>query len=472
MFALFISYRREDSAGYAGRLHEELEERFGAGQVFRDVDTLRPGQDFEDAIRERLAQCRACVVMIGPGWLKSQNAAGQRRLDQPGDYVAMEIAAALARPDVLVVPVLVGGATMPSPDELPEAIRSLARRHAFTAREETWEADMNRLAATLNPNPPAGNTQKDATRATSRYGIVAGVAALILIALAAFFLRPPASSDAASTSSNASVTGSATDPGAATVAIASPAFAIDIPTSGAEVSHGDIIYTPVAGSVQARAGMTRVWIRLRVSNEGFYDANLWDDSFRLVSGSSVVAPNGGLNEILEKRSIRQVVIRFDIPSAPSRAVLRISDKGRSGDIPLDLTGNGSPAKHDEPDPGDAYSRATFTSISRVDQPLLAADGLTTTLQRISNRHFVNKQRITVGVRWMNGSRYPMSSGDLLLRLSSGGETLAPVKQPSEVIDAGATFTDDVVFELPPQARQAVLKAGIRAQTHEIPLDVK
>ena len=166
MSTVFISYRREDSAGYAGRLHEELEERLGAGTVFRDVDTLRAGQDFEEAIRSRLHQCGACVVMIGPGWVKSQTASGQRRLDQPGDYVVMEIAAALTRPDVLVVPVLVGGANMPSPDDLPESIRPLARRHAFSVRDETWEADMDRLAATLDPD---GLKRRSATTTPAAY---------------------------------------------------------------------------------------------------------------------------------------------------------------------------------------------------------------------------------------------------------------------------------------------------------------
>lgn len=476
MLVVFISYRREDSAGYAGRLHEELEGRFGAGRIFRDVDTLRPGQDFEDAIREQLMQCQACVVMIGPGWLKSQDAAGQRRLDKPTDFVAMEIAAALKRPDVLVVPLLVGGATMPAPDDLPERIRPLARRHALTARDETWEADMDRLALTLNPDTRA--VERHESKAASwpaslrRFAAPLGVAILVLIA-AVFFARQRAAVPAEpNVSTNQAGAASATDPDSAAAAATGQASAIEIPTSGAEVSHGDIIYTPVAGSLQPRGAVKRVWIRLRVSNEGYYSANVWDDSFRLLVGGSAVAPNGALNEILERRSIRQYVIRFDVPSTQSRAILRILDKDQSGDIPLDLTSSGSPAKHDEADPGDAFSRATFTSISTVDQPLLDADGLVTTLRRISNRHFVNKQRITVGVTWMNNGRYAIASGDLILRLASGGDTRAPVKEPSEVIAAGARLSDDVVFELPPQARQGVLTATIHGKTREVPLEVK
>jgi len=76
MPAIFISYRREDSAGYAGRMHEELEGRLGPDQVFRDADTLRAGQDFEDAIRQRLRHCQTCLVLIGPNWARSQTACG------------------------------------------------------------------------------------------------------------------------------------------------------------------------------------------------------------------------------------------------------------------------------------------------------------------------------------------------------------------------------------------------------------
>ena len=139
MAAAFISYRREDSAGYAGRLHEDLEERLGRAQVFRDAESLRAGQDFVAAIEERLRACHVCFVLIGPGWLDARTSAGARRLDSADDYVAMEIAAALARPGMLVVPVLVGGATIPASDHLPERLRPLARRHAVTVRDETWE---------------------------------------------------------------------------------------------------------------------------------------------------------------------------------------------------------------------------------------------------------------------------------------------------------------------------------------------
>ena len=139
---IFISYRRGESAGYAGRLQESLERRVGKGTVFRDVDDLAPGQDFVNAITDRLRDGRACLVLIGRQWLRATDVAGRPRLALPDDYVRLEIEAALARSDLLVVPVLVEGATMPSVEDLPPTIHALSRRHALSLRDESWDADV------------------------------------------------------------------------------------------------------------------------------------------------------------------------------------------------------------------------------------------------------------------------------------------------------------------------------------------
>lgn len=467
MPSTFISYRREDSAGYAGRLHEDLEERIGAGQVFRDVDTLQAGQDFEAAIRQRLAQCSACVVMIGPGWLRSQTASGQRRLDQPGDYVVMEIAAALTRPDVAVIPVLVGGATMPAADDLPESIRPLVRRQALSIRDETWNADLDRLATALTDRTRPRHDGLPAAVGVGggRSVVLAGlVIAGLALVLAVVWLYRSGSSPVPSASNGPG--GGRPDSSAAAEG---PAYAIDIPTSGAEVAYGNLIYTPVAGSVQSRGSSTRVWLRVRVSNDGFYDANVWDSSFRLVVGGSVVAPNGGLNEVLEHRSIRQYVVRFDVPSKPARAILRIVSQDKSADVPLDLTANGQPARHEDADEGDALSRATVSTLASRPLPLLDKDGMVLSITRIGNRHFANLQRIRMEVEWKNGGRYPTATGDVVLRLQVGGETLAPASSPSEAVDGGSTYRGDVVFDVPPTARQAVVQASFRGAMQELPL---
>ena len=484
--AIFISYRREDSAGYAGRLHEELAERFSAAEVFRDVDTLRAGQDFDEAIRRRLEQCGTCVVMIGPGWLHAHNAAGQRRLGSPCDYVTMEIAAALAKPGVTVVPVLVGGATMPSPDDLPEVLRPLARRHAFTAREETWEADMDRLAALLPRSSGAASSRSSADGRVSRYSVPA-VVLLLVVLLGAGIVgwrtwgaagtdghdgdrsNAERSSSSASDGGPGSADTTSSAGGAATDA---PAYAIDVPPGMGEVAHGDLIYAVVAGSVQRRGSGMRVWLRIRASNEGFGNANFWDDSFRLIAGGQTIAPGSGLNEVLERRSIRQGVIRFDLPTVQRTATLRIIDRDRSGDLPLDLSGNGSPPKHDEQDPRDALSHAVLTWVVRDEFPLIDGDGVTTAVLRVSRRAFVNTQRITMVVKWTNTGRYAIATGDLLVRLAVSGEVLAPFKMPSEVVEPGSTYIGDIVFDVPPSLAKATLRATLRETVKEQELTLK
>ncbi|WP_068639557.1 toll/interleukin-1 receptor domain-containing protein [Thauera butanivorans] len=147
MPSLFVSYRREDSAGFAGRLTDALEQRLGAGSVFRDVDDIRPGADFEIAIEHSLRQVQAVLVVIGPGWLAASRD-GERRLDRADDHVRREIECALASGKP-VVPVLVGGAAMPAVEALPPSLRGLANRHALSLDDASWPADLQRLYAAL-----------------------------------------------------------------------------------------------------------------------------------------------------------------------------------------------------------------------------------------------------------------------------------------------------------------------------------
>jgi hypothetical protein len=144
---IFISYRRDDAAGYAGRIEEALERRFGHGAVFRDVLDIAPGEDFVAAIRKRLAGAQTVLVLIGPRWAGG-DAGGTRRIDDADDFVRLEVAMALDS-GVHVVPVLLPGASMPAESSLPEGLKPLARRNAMTVGETHWQADIDRLAASI-----------------------------------------------------------------------------------------------------------------------------------------------------------------------------------------------------------------------------------------------------------------------------------------------------------------------------------
>lgn len=143
---VFISYRRQDSQSAAGRLADSLEQRFGKAQIFRDVETIQPGVDFVEAIEGALSSCSAMLVVIGRRW-KGDNGE-QNRLLLANDWIRLEIAAALKR-GIRVIPVLVEGASPPAEADLPEDIKSLARRQALTLADERWDYDVQQLAAAL-----------------------------------------------------------------------------------------------------------------------------------------------------------------------------------------------------------------------------------------------------------------------------------------------------------------------------------
>lgn len=148
MDGIFISYRRDDSAGYAGRLYDRLAAHFGSDRVFMDVEGIEPGVDFVSAIEDAVASCRVLIVMIGDEWTHAIDAAGRRRLDDPGDFIRIETATALQR-GIRVVPVLVGGAVMPLADELPPDLKPLTRRQAIEINHKQWEASSGELIRTL-----------------------------------------------------------------------------------------------------------------------------------------------------------------------------------------------------------------------------------------------------------------------------------------------------------------------------------
>lgn len=153
MGTLFISYRRDDSRGFAGRLEDDLNEHFGDAQVFRDRE-IPAGTNFAAYLERHLAKAEVVLVVIGPNWLDARDAAGGRRLDAPQDWVRREITLALAT-DVAVVPVLVGGATMPAADDLPAPLAPLAGRQGFMLSDHRWAQELDELVEQLARLSPA-----------------------------------------------------------------------------------------------------------------------------------------------------------------------------------------------------------------------------------------------------------------------------------------------------------------------------
>lgn len=145
---LFISYRREETAGHAGRLYDAMAERFGESNVLMDIG-LTPGIDFAKRIEEAVGECRVVVAVIGPRWASVPDEQGRSRLADPEDFVRLEVGTALHRSGITVIPALVAEARMPDPDDLPEDLRALAHRDAVELSDQRWRYDVGRLMSAL-----------------------------------------------------------------------------------------------------------------------------------------------------------------------------------------------------------------------------------------------------------------------------------------------------------------------------------
>ena len=211
--AIFISYRRDDTEGEAGRLFDDLTRSFGENSVFMDVAGINPGVDFRKAIDDNVASCGVLLAVIGPTWATITDSSGTRRLDDANDFVRLEIASALAR-EIAVIPVLVHDAKMPHPGQLPENLKDLAFRNSVELTHVRWNSDVqlltNALARYVDPSaatntspihatvavqlpPPTPPAEKSDASHRSNAPLILGIAAAAVLAIGAVgyhFLHP------------------------------------------------------------------------------------------------------------------------------------------------------------------------------------------------------------------------------------------------------------------------------------------
>jgi hypothetical protein len=183
------SHRREETAYPAGWLYDRLSDRYG-GQIFKDVDAIEPGDDFVEAINRAVGSCDVLLALVGDQWLTITDADGRRRLDDPDDFVRVEIEAALTR-NVRVIPILVARARMPRTDELPAGMAGLVRRQALELSPSRFDLDTSRLLKVLDttlaevrkgPDGPTRSRKRTWGRSRPLLvgWVVAGIAALII----------------------------------------------------------------------------------------------------------------------------------------------------------------------------------------------------------------------------------------------------------------------------------------------------
>ena len=179
---LFLSYRRDDTGGRAGRLFDALVTRYGHDAVFQDVNTVEPGLNFVQQVEVAIKSSDVVLVVIGPQWLSSPAPEGGRRVDRPDDFVRSELTIALDA-DVRVVPVLVDGATLPLARDLPDGLVPLLERQAVSIDDVSWREDVDSLIRRLEGEP-----RPDGVPARRRMPVGVGavlVAMVIAVALAA-----------------------------------------------------------------------------------------------------------------------------------------------------------------------------------------------------------------------------------------------------------------------------------------------
>jgi TIR domain len=288
--AIFISYRRDDTEGEAGRLFDDLVRTFGDDSVFMDVAGINPGIDFRKAIDDNVATCGVLLAMIGPGWATITSSSGERRLDDANDFVRLEVASALAR-NIAVIPVLVHDAKMPRPDQLPDNLKDLAYRNSVEITHARWNSDVQLLTKALGQYvasssytntepvhatvsvqlpPPNAPAERPAPAKGSKMPLIAGVGAAVIVAIgvAAFFALHHSGSAEPSANLTTPVAAQGGSPSPASGAQAPPAVADWAkPMMGAWVADGANAMTGTSQDPSPNRKANEL-ARLEVSGQG------------------------------------------------------------------------------------------------------------------------------------------------------------------------------------------------------------
>jgi TIR domain len=470
--SIFICYRRDDSAGHTGRLRDALAAEFGPDQIFRDLDTIQPGDDFLQAMSGGIASCQVFLVVIGRNWLTATGADGGRRLDDPSDHVRAEVAEALQR-GVRIIPVLVQRASMPSAAELPESIRALADRNAIELDDDGWQSDVTRLADAIRRDVGRPRTAPTASTRLSRGRWAAIVVGLAVLALAIGVSnrlggRTPTSSGTQGTPGQPPVLAGG---GGVERAPGSNAFISETKATlprGSEAAVGALVYDLVDASVGTRGHGRALALRIRVANHGRYDANFWDASFRLQIEGETYAPDSGLNEIVAAETTKEDSVTFPLPASASAATLRITNGGETGEIPIDLSGR----RGITPDQAAELRRAGKQTFAVAIDPAAAQlrfDSVACEIRSASLHRYANKSTLTLNVRARNTGGYDVDFGDGHFRLVQGDSVRAPVSGVSAVIPHGGTLDAAIVFDVPLDASDVVVRTRYGDVSRDLPL---
>jgi hypothetical protein len=469
--SIFISYRRDDASGHAGRLRDALSAHFGRETIFRDIDTIPPGDDFRRAMSAAIRSCGVFLAVIGTRWLSAEAADGTRRLDNPLDHVRTEIVEALQR-GVLVIPVLVQGARMPAADDLPDSMRTLATRNAIALDDDSWEADIERLIAAIRRaldrvDAPGRTVRLPIDFATRGRGLIAGSAALFVVVLG-LFLFTRTDRDSAGSGS--------TPPPDPPVVVPEPGNEPQGPQSpvtllnGGEAELGEAVFEVLdAGIVSGRGGSTLV-VRVRLTNHGRYDAILNASQFRLVVDGRGSAPASTLGELVPAETSKDGSLMFPVAAGIEGGRLQIAAGDERAEIELDFTARRGVRATQDREARRAGKTTTDLPLDAANRELKLGD-LICELRSATLRRYVNKQTLTVGIRAQNRGRYDAAFGGSQFRLILDGNGIAPANFLSTVVPADTSRDGTLVFDRPLDAKSVLLRGRQGDVTATIPLQL-
>jgi hypothetical protein len=484
MSRIFISYRRDDSAGWTGRLADQLKARFGAESIFIDIDTIEPGADFTEALRKAVGSCDVLLAVIGPRWATVTDKTGTSRLHDPSDWIRVEIAAALAR-KIRVIPVLVGGATMPSSEFLPDDLDGFAQRQAHELSDKRWTYDVDQLMKVLSPDVQeriAWSSHSDRAKPSLMTRPIVGVLLLVVIGgIAAIGLNigpasNPQQEKAPDVPPHQSSTQQKNQPERPETKILPPrksattihlAAGQDARLKTQSIDHRYQVLNAELRSKNTSENILHLDIRL--TNNDAYPTNFWNRTFRLLENGVPRSPISDLSESVEGHSAKEGIVEFIIPVGVSEVQLRIIVGNESAEIPLSL--KNSAGRSGEPGPS-GHTRRTFSA--HLPAPLASNQEVTlssntyTILEAKLDRLNSTTLRLHFRVRLTNNGRYPTNFWNRTFRLLEDGIPRAPVSDLNETVEGQSAKEGSVEFSMPESVQQVVLQIRQGNDVSELP----
>lgn len=326
MAGIFISYRRDDASGHAGRLFDRLAGRFGRDHVFMDVTDIAPGEDFTHVIETSVGTADVLLAVIGPQWLSVADASGARRIDGPADLVRQEVAAAFQR-KMRVIPVLVRGARMPRPEELPDVLKELARRQAVELTDSRWDSDLalfeQALAQRLSAQPSGRSVVEGGRK--PRTMIAAAAAVILLIAAVAYFRTEPSRDETApgeaprteNVVESRSRDASSKEPSAKNAV----RYALSLPKVSRFKLAGQQLEILALRKEPADVDKDLLTMLLRMTNNGPYPSGFTSLSTLLESGEESAAPVAPIFEVIAGYAAVEGELQFPVARTTESATL-------------------------------------------------------------------------------------------------------------------------------------------------------